>query len=508
MFEIVEKHRTLAQVLLGVIAVTFVGFGVGSIASPGSDYIAQVGNVKINTFQVNEIVRSARSSGQDVDEQAVYQTLLQQAYLEAAAREAGVGQPSLEHIQKELMRDPQFQVNGQFSAEAFQNYLRLRGMSEEQFIEELRTQYLRQTMISLLAASNVVSDEQARRLLVLVEGERSLRSVAFEAKNYADKVTPTEAELQKYFEANKAKYALPLAVKLEYVELSVDELAKQQSVSEEELQEAYQNLNVGTEQKKPSLEEAKAQLEEEIRRRKAGQVMATERDKLAQLAFEHADNLQKVAEAMQLPLQQHDTWLSRPEAEASQLPAAVQEAIFGEEVVERRHNSDVLDLGNGILRVVRATDVSKARDQNFNEAKEAVRKDYTAAESLKLAQAAATEALAKANRGELDGLNWSAPEKVGAAQMQQALGMDNFSAILKARPQAGKPGFAVAQLPEGALLLEIQSVDLPEDSGEKLSQMRQLAGQRASESFYARYMQSLEQRFPLKQGAQKLGSEQ
>lgn len=507
MFEIVEKHRTAAQVLLGLIAVTFVGFGVGTLAAPGSDYIAKVGDVKINTFQINELARAARGSGTPVDEQAIYQTLVQQAYLEAGAREAKVGEPSLEHIQQELMKDPQFQIDGQFSKAAFENYLRQRGLSEDQFIEEMRNQYRRQTMFSLLAGGNIVSDAQAKRLLAVMDGERSLRSVAFEAKAFADKVQVDDAQLQKYFDARKADYALPLAVKLEYVELSVEELAKQQTVTSEELQQAYQNMTVPAGQEKPDFETAKAGLEAELRNRKASQSLITEREKLSQLAFEHPDSLQKVAEQMKLPLQKQETWLSRPEAEASQLPAPVLEAMFGDDVVVRRHNSDVLDMGNGVLRVLRASDVSQAREQTFEEAKAAVRKDYVAAESAKLAQAAAAEALGKANGGNHAGLAWSGVEKVGSPQLQQNLGMENFSAILKARPQNDKPAYAVVNLPEASLLVEVQSVELPADSDAKLAQMRELAGQRTAESFYALYMQYLEKRFPLQNGAQKLNSE-
>lgn len=507
MFEIVEKNRTAAQILLGLIAVTFVGFGVGTLAAPGSDYIAKVGDVKINTFQVNELARAARSSGTPLDEQAVYQTLVQQAYLEAGARAANVGEPSLEHIQQELVKDPQFQIDGQFSKAAFENYLRQRGLNEDQFIEEMRNQYRRQTMFSLLAGGNIVSDIQAKRLLAVMDGERSLRSVAFEAKSFAGQVPVSDDLLQKYFDAHKADYALPLAVKLEYVELSVEELAKQQSVTAEELQQAYQNMAVPSGQEKPDFSAAKAGLEAELRNRKASQSLITEREKLSQLAFEHPDSLQKVAEQMKLPLQKHETWLSRSEAEASQLPAPVLEAMFGDDVVVRRHNSDVLDMGNGVLRVLRASDVSQAREQTFEEAKAAVRQDYIAVESAKLAQAAAAAALEKANSGNHAGLSWSGVEKIGSPQLQQNLGMDNFSAILKARPQNGKPAYTVIKLPQASLLVEVQAVELPADSDAKLAQMRELAGQRTAESFYALYMQYLEKRFPLQSGAQKLNSE-
>ena len=43
MFHIVEKYKTPAQIVLGIIGLTFIGFGANNLSSPGSDYIVKVG---------------------------------------------------------------------------------------------------------------------------------------------------------------------------------------------------------------------------------------------------------------------------------------------------------------------------------------------------------------------------------------------------------------------------------------------------------------------------------
>lgn len=508
MFAIVEKHRRVSQVLLGLVSITFIGFGAERLSSGISgSYISQIGNTRITAEQVQEVTRAAQHTGNtEVGKESVYQSLVQQAYMEQGARELGVGELSLEQIKNVITRDSSFQSNGQFSITLFQDYLRQRGMTEDQLISELRSQYRRQTVISLLSNGNITSDSQAQQILAMTGTERELRTMAFKASDYADKVQPGEAALKAYFDTNKANYALPLAVKLEYVELNVEELAKQQTVSAQELQDAYQNMNFNASEPKPPFESVKAQLEGNIRQRKAAQALGNAREQLAQLAFDHPNSLQKVAEEMKLPLQKHDNWLSQPEAAASQLPPAVQEAIFSSDIIDRRHNSDVLDMGNGVLRVIRAADVSKARNQTFEEARDAVRKDYVAIESAKLAQAAAAETLRNLQSGKIvDGLQWTPVEKADATQLQQSLGMQNFNAIVKARPQNGKPGYTVINLPDSnTVLLEVRSVTLPENSKQQLPQLRQLAAQRIAEAFYMQYMRVLEQKFPIRQGAQKL----
>ncbi len=508
MFAIVEKHRRLSQVLLGLITVTFVGFGAQTLTSGmHSSYISKIGNTHITAEQVQELLREApRHSDQPISKDDVYQSLVQQAYFDQGAAELGVGELSIEQIKGVITRDPSFQVNGQFSPEQFQAYLRQRGITEERLIEEMRSQYRRQTLISLLSNGNIVSDSQANQILALTGSERELRTAPFNATDFASKVQPIDAALRSYFEANKAKYALPLAVKLEFVDLNVEELAKQQTVSAQELQEAYRNLPTAASEAKPPFESVKAQLEESVRQRKAAQALGNAREQLAQLAFDHPDSLQKVAQEMKLPLQKHEEWLSQPEAAAANLPQAVQEAMFSAEVIERRHNSEVLDMGNGVLRVLRATDVSKARNQSFEEAKEAVRKDYVAVESAKLAQAAAAQALSNLQAGKaVDNLQWSNPEKAGAAQLQQAVGLQNFAAIVKAHPQNGKPGYAVITLPNGnAAVVEVRAISLPENSKQQLPELRQQVAGRNTEAFYRQYLQVLQRKYPIQHGSQKL----
>ena len=43
MFHIVEKYKTPAQIVLGIIGLTFIGFGANNLSSPGSDYIVKSG---------------------------------------------------------------------------------------------------------------------------------------------------------------------------------------------------------------------------------------------------------------------------------------------------------------------------------------------------------------------------------------------------------------------------------------------------------------------------------
>lgn len=501
MFAIIEKHRTLAQVLLGITAITVVAIGGQGIAASGGHYVARVGDTAITAEQINNLRRQASSAGQTLTTEQAYQSLLQQVFLENAAREAGIGVPSIEQIKQEIMRLPQFHNNGRFDPALFQNYLQNSHLDEARLIDTMRTEYLRQSMADIMIEGHIISDQQADRLLRLSDAERQIRLAPFEAarQNIA---AADEATLKAHFEQNQARYALPLAVKLEFIELNVAELAKQQTVSEEELQAAYAALESNGD--KPELASVRAELETQIRNRKASQKLITERERLSQLSFEHGDNLQKVASEMNLPLQQHQEWLSREQAKAAGIPDAVIETIFAEESTRSRQNSDVLDMGNGNLRVIRITDVQQPRQQSFEEAQETVRLDHKQETALKAAREAANAAAEQARSGQGASLSWQAEETVSATALQQVLGETGFIAVAQARPEAGKPAYAVVERPDGAWLIEVRSINLPENSLSKRVQSRQSLLQAQAANAYGLYVRQLQQRFPVKQGNQRL----
>ena len=105
----------------------------------------------------------------------------------------------------------------------------------------------------------------------------------------------------------------------------------------------------------------------------------------------------------------------------------------------------------------------------------------------------------------MDNLQWSNPEKASATQLQQAIGLQNFAAIVKAHPQNGKPGYAVITLPNGnAAMVKVRAISLPENSKQQLPELRQQVAGRNTEAFYRQYLQVLQRKYPIQHGSQKL----
>ena len=123
MFHSIEKYRTPAQVLLGLIALTFVGFGVSTVSHPGSDYIVQVGDEKISDHSINTAMQNEQAKGGSPSRDAVFQSLLQRAYLKQGAKLMGIS-VSQEQIKQIIVDDPNFHdAGGKFSHALLSQYL-------------------------------------------------------------------------------------------------------------------------------------------------------------------------------------------------------------------------------------------------------------------------------------------------------------------------------------------------------------------------------------------------
>ncbi len=240
MFHSVNKFRTPVTILLSLITVSFVGYGFVSLQAVSRDnnYIVKVGDQIISRHALDQAVQNTEAAGEQASREAVFQTLLQRAYLMEGAKQLGIV-VSDEQIKQMVVDTPLFHdSNGKFNAKLFQDYLTNTRQSEETFMQ---TQRENLTVASLLQSlnSNAVSDFQAQQVINAAFAPRATRAYVLNPQAFADKVKVDDAALKKYYEANKKDFLLPQGAKFEYIVLSPKNIASQQSVSDAEIEAAY-----------------------------------------------------------------------------------------------------------------------------------------------------------------------------------------------------------------------------------------------------------------------------
>ena len=603
MFSAVEKYNGPAKIMLGLIALTFIGFGASTVAAPGSDYIVKVGDEKISTQNVQAAVREeGLKSNQDA-----LTVLTDRAYLYEGARAMGIN-VSLEQLKQVIMDDKGFQdENGRFNEQKFRNFLAQSGLTEDQLIENLRRQFELQNVANLAANGNIVSSQQLERIAKLMQAEREIRTAVVDPRNFAAGVKVDDAALKAYYDKDKSKYLIPKAVKFEYIELSAKTLADRQTVSEEEVKKAFAEqqssaqpkqevshimfalaqggdkakikaeaekvlaeakaspdnfaalaqkysqdtataqsggalgvvdkssalpeefkaaiakLNKGdialvestagfhivritNTQGQQSFDEAKASLEAELKQKKAQQALAQMRQTLSQTTFDFPDSLKAAAEKTGLPIQSHNEWLSRQNAVQQNIPAEWLEVLFSDEVFKKKHNSDVITVGDTSW-VLRATETREESTPAFEQVKEQVRTAYVNSESAKAAMEQAKKLLAELQKGGKPELAWSEKETLSASDARLRLSPQALAALAKAHPTDGKPAYALLEGQPAPLLVEVLSSKVQKADADESKKLKNELAQRTGLGMYTGLLTYLKTNIPLKQGAQKLDSD-
>ena len=603
MFSAVEKYNGPAKIMLGLIALTFIGFGASTVAAPGSDYIVKVGDEKISTQNVQAAVRE---EGLESNQDALT-VLTDRAYLYEGARAMGIN-VSLEQLKQVIMADKGFQdENGRFNEQKFRNFLAQSGLTEDQLIENLRRQFELQNVANLAANGNIVSSQQLERIAKLMQAEREIRTAVVDPRNFAAGIKVDDAALKAYYDKDKSKYLMPKAVKFEYIELSAKTLADRQTVSEEEVKKAFAEqqssaqpkqevshimfaltqggdkakikaeaekvlaeakaspdnfaalaqkysqdtataqsggalgvvdkssalpeefkaaiakLNKGdialvestagfhivritNTQGQQSFDEAKASLEAELKQKKAQQALAQMRQTLSQTTFDFPDSLKAAAEKTGLPIQSHNEWLSRQNAVQQNIPAEWLEVLFSDEVFKKKHNSDVITVGDTSW-VLRATETREESTPAFEQVKEQVRTAYVNSESAKAAMEQAKKLLAELQKGGKPELAWSEKETLSASDARLRLSPQALAALAKAHPTDGKPAYALLEGQPAPLLVEVLSSKVQKADADESKKLKNELAQRTGLGMYTGLLTYLKTNIPLKQGAQKLDSD-
>ena len=294
--------------------------------------------------------------------------------------------------------------------------------------------------------------------------------------------------------------ALPEEFKAAIAKLNKGDIALVESTA------GFHIVRITNTQGQQSFDEAKASLEAELKQKKAQQALAQMRQTLSQTTFDFPDSLKAAAEKTGLPIQSHNEWLSRQNAVQQNIPAEWLEVLFSDEVFKKKHNSDVITVGDTSW-VLRATETREESTPAFEQVKEQVRTAYVNSESAKAATEQAKKLLAELQKGGKPELAWSEKETLSASDARLRLSPQALAALAKAHPTDGKPAYALLEGQPAPLLVEVLSSKVQKADADESKKLKNELAQRTGLGMYTGLLTYLKTNIPLKQGAQKLDSD-
>lgn len=257
MLEFFRQRTLLLQIVLGFVVLAFVGGGIyqgyGSFVSDRASTVAKVDGIKISRteweFAQRQQIERIRQQMPNVDPKLFDTPEMKRQSLDAVVREKVmlVAADKLhltttdERLQRLFATDPQFASLRNPDGSVNKELLAAQGMSSEAFAQRLRQQLsLRQVALGIsgTAIPSVVATDAAFDALFQ---QREVQVQQFAAKDWAAKVMPTDAEIEKFYNdpVNASQFMAPEEASIEYVVFSPEAIKKDLNVTDQELRDYY-----------------------------------------------------------------------------------------------------------------------------------------------------------------------------------------------------------------------------------------------------------------------------
>jgi peptidyl-prolyl cis-trans isomerase D len=251
-----------------------------------------------------------------------------------------------------------------------------------------------------------------------------------------------------------------------------------------------------------SLEEARDSIATELKLQAGGKKFAEAAETFSNTVYEQSDSLKPAADKYKLPIRQTGFFDQTNRAAAGPLASndKLFSALFSDEALKNRRNTDAIEVAPNTLVAARVMEVRPAELRSLDAVKSEIEKKLVAEEAARLALKEGEAKLARLVKGESVALPWSQPQTVGRQPMR-GLAPEAQRAIFKA-PADKLPAYAGTQLPNGAYALyrisQVQSGAARDAADPRpKAQRAQLAQLTGAEDFNA-YLGALRERYGVK----------
>jgi len=241
--------KTIIGVIVALMALT--GFDAIFKATTHSNDAAKVNGENISQNELSQAVDMQRRQlmqqlGKDFDASLLDEKMLRDSALKGlidrklllqGAHDAkfAFSEAALDQV---ILQTPEFQVDGKFSPERFDQVIRQLGYTRLQFRQMLAQEMLIGQLRAGLAGSGFVTDAQVLAFARLEKQTRDFATLTLKADPSAVKLT--DDEVKAYYDKHAKEFMSPDQVVIDYLELKKSAFFDQVSVKDEDLQAAYQ----------------------------------------------------------------------------------------------------------------------------------------------------------------------------------------------------------------------------------------------------------------------------
>lgn len=247
MFDFVNRKKRIVQVIMGLLILPFLFWGVESYRTMGGEgYVAIVDGEEIPRREYEQALRDHHERmramlGANFDStmldtfevrNSVLERLIQQRLLHKEAINNGFIVLDSQLV-KTLRDAPAFQKDGKFSKQQYEELLRNQGLAAAVFESRVRQELLLQQLLDGYSDYAFAPKAVAGKVHYLSEVKREINQSQITPEQFLAQAMPEETDIAAYYEKHKADFDLPERARVQYLVLSLDAVAKNETVSDE-----------------------------------------------------------------------------------------------------------------------------------------------------------------------------------------------------------------------------------------------------------------------------------
>ena len=258
MFDFVRKHtKIMMGVMFLLIIPSFVLFGIDGYNQfrDKGETVARVAGHDISQSEWDNAHKSeidrVRSQSPTVDPKLLDTPQARYSTLERLVRERVVAEAAAQSrlvtgdakLARELQQIPGIAAlrrpDGTLDMDQYRQLAATQGLTPDGFEARVRSDLSARQVESGLVATSLSASAVADVALNAFFEKREVQVARFNSTDFAARVTPTDAEIEAYYEANKAQFQAPEQASIEYVVLDLDAVRKTIAINEADLKSYY-----------------------------------------------------------------------------------------------------------------------------------------------------------------------------------------------------------------------------------------------------------------------------
>lgn len=256
MFDFIRSHQRLMQLLLLIFVVpSFVFLGLSGYSFVTADQaLVEIGDLTVTKDEFTQAQRNQLQQMQEssqgrfdpvlLDNPAARQAILDQLIdykLQIAIASKNHFSSSDNTLRKIISTMPEFQADGQFSADRYNDFLASYGLSPRDFESSKRGEIALDRVFGPVSSTAVLPKPVLDSIKKALTEERTIRLKPFKLSDYRDDIQITDADVKTWYDEHQDDLRLPQQVVADYIVL--DEAAAMASVpniEESQLKEYYE----------------------------------------------------------------------------------------------------------------------------------------------------------------------------------------------------------------------------------------------------------------------------